>query len=208
MSSTVFEDVGELESRLGLPSNFYKQLLQEDDWSFVIKLNALFEGACTHVLTVRLHAPELNEAFAYLELANAKYGKVELLKSLGSITSEQAKILCSLATLRNTLVHNIANVGFSFKSHVADLDSNQLKSLVKNFGHGVQDTIEIARKKIPKAQFVRENPKLSLWLTAAEVLACLYLELEAVELHLRKSALAKYAALARESNALLQKQPE
>jgi hypothetical protein len=127
MSRTVFEDVNSLESRLGLPEDFYELLLKEDDWSFVIKLNALFEGACTHALAARLNAQELLGAFSHLDLANAKCGKVELLKSLGSITAEQAKIICALATLRNNLVHNIENVGFSFKAHVSKLDSNQLK---------------------------------------------------------------------------------
>jgi hypothetical protein len=39
----IFNDVKAFERRLGLPVGFYERLLQEDDWSFVIKLNALFE---------------------------------------------------------------------------------------------------------------------------------------------------------------------
>jgi hypothetical protein len=200
MPRTIFDDVREFESRLGLPKDFYSQLLHEGDWSFVIKLNALFEGACTHVLTNRLHAPELADAFAQLDLLNTKFGKVELLRALGAISSEQTSILRGLAELRNGLVHNIADVGFSFDSHVAGRDKNQLKALVKNFGHGVKDTIEIADKRIPKAQFVRENPKLALWLTAAEIIACLYVEFEVSKLHLKKLALEEFQKLTGASN--------
>ncbi len=200
MARTIFDRVLEFESRLGLPKGFYSQLLREDDWSFVVKLNALFEGACTHVITTRLHAPELEGAFAQLDLANTKCGKVALLRSLDAITPEQVSILRALAELRNALVHNITNVTFSFTSHVARLDKNQFTTLVKNFGHGVRDVIEIADKRIPKAQFVRENPKLSLWLTAAEIIACLYVEFEVADLHLEKLALAEFRKLTALSN--------
>jgi hypothetical protein len=107
-----------------------------------------------------------------------------------------------LAELRNTLVHDIGKVGFSFNAYVTGLNANQLKTLVKNFGHGVQDTIEIADKRIPKVQFVRENPKLALWLTAAEIIACLYAEFEVAALHLQKLALAEFQRLtaARDQN--------
>lgn len=40
----------ELESKIGVKSGFFASLLEEDDWSFVIKLHALFEAACTHLL--------------------------------------------------------------------------------------------------------------------------------------------------------------
>lgn len=200
MPSALFDEVQQFESRLGLPKDFYSQLLREDDWSFVVKLNALFEGVCTHVLTTRLHAPELADALAQLDLANTKFGKVALLRSLGAITSEQAAILRSLAELRNALVHNIANVGFSFSSYVAGLDANQLKTMIRNFGHGVQDEVEIADKRIQKAQFVRENPKVALWLTAAEIIACLYLEFEVAVLRLKKLALAEFQGLTGASN--------
>lgn len=206
MARTIFDEVLEFESRLGLPKGFYSKLLQEDDWSFVVKLNALFEGACTHVITTRLHAPELADAFAQLDFANTKYGKVALLRSLGAISSEQATILRALAELRNALVHNISNVSFSFPSYVAGLDANQLKSLVKNFGHGMRDAIEIEEKSIPKAQFVRENPKLSLWLTAAEVIACLYVEFEVADLKLKQLAMAEFQKLTAFSNIAQQRE--
>lgn len=200
MARTIFDEVLEFERRLGLPKNFYTKLLQEDDWSFIVKLHALFEGACTHIITTRLHAPELADAFAQLDFANTKYGKVALVRSLGAISSEQAAILRALAELRNALVHNISNVSFSFPAYVEGLDANQRKSLVKNFGHGIRDAIEIEKKSIPRAQFVRKNPKLSLWITAAEVIACLYLEFEVTDLKLQELAIAEFQKLAAVSN--------
>lgn len=176
MASGVFEDVRSLESRLGLPARFYEALRREDDWSFIVKLSALFEAACTHALVQRLRSEELLTPFSQLELADPKKGKVVMLKALGAISSEQAAIINKVAAHRNELVHQISNVAFRFDEYVASLDSNQRKSLVLTFGHGLNDPQIIGAKAVPKSQFVLENPKLAIWLTCAEILACLYQE--------------------------------
>jgi hypothetical protein len=59
-------------TRLGVPPGFYDRLLHEDDWSFVIKLNALVEAACTDALAASLHAPELATCLATLDLGHSK----------------------------------------------------------------------------------------------------------------------------------------
>ncbi len=67
MGQGVFADVEAIERRLGLPKGFYTHLLEEDDWSFVIKTSAFLEDTCSHILAKRLGAPELAEAFGHLE---------------------------------------------------------------------------------------------------------------------------------------------
>lgn len=188
----IFRDVASFELRLNLPKGFYVRLLREDDWSFVIKLNALFEAACAHALVTRLNAPELVDQFARLELADRDRGKVKFLSTLGCITDEQAKFLRELAGLRNTLAHNVSHVSFTFDAYVSGMDSNQKKKLATVFGHGCNDPIPVAGKKIPLAKFAAENMKLVIWLTAAEVLACLYVEYEIAEIRLKAAALDEY----------------
>lgn len=202
MSGSIFEAVSKFEHKLGLPKDFYRRLLCEDDWSFVIKLNALFEGAATHVLSTRLHAPKLIDAFAHLDFLHSKVGKVALLRQIDAITSEQAALMRQIGELRNELAHNVRNVAFSFDEYVASRDANQLTKLVKSFGHGVQEVITINDLKIPRERFVRENPKLALWLTAAEVIACLHLEFNVAALHVSQIALAEYQKLIQDVSTL------
>lgn len=202
MANPIFNDVTKFEQKLGLPEGFYNQLLREDDWSFVIKLSALFEGATTHVLSTRLHAPTLVDAFAHLDQLNSKVGKVALLRELNAITAEQAALMRQLGELRNELAHNIRNVSFSFDAYVSSRNANQLTKLVKAFGHGIKEVIEVESLRIPRDQFVRENMKLALWMTAAEVIACLHLEFVVAALHLENIALAQFQKLVREANAL------
>ena len=73
--SDIFKDVSDFESRLGLPKDFYRDLINEDDLSFVIKISALFEAAATHLLTIRFRAPEVENELSFLEQANPRNGK-------------------------------------------------------------------------------------------------------------------------------------
>ncbi|GAB2615388.1 hypothetical protein ACFONC_07395 [Luteimonas soli] len=191
MARKVFEDVKAQEEKLGLPDGFYMALYKEDDWSFVIKLNALVEAACTHSLVARLHAQELSGALAALDLGNSKFGKVALLRSLGSLTSEQASVLKLLYELRNSLAHNITQVSFSFAPYLDALDKNQRASFVKYAGHGVDEIVSHTGKAISRSDFVLENPKFALWMTVAEIIACLYLDHEIAEARLQRLALGQ-----------------
>ena len=188
----IFRDIASFERCLALPEGFYGRLLKEDDWSFVIKLNALFEAACAHALVTRLTAPELIDQFARLELADRDRGKVKFLSSLGCINDEQAKFLRRLAELRNSLAHNVSQVSFTFDFYVSGMDSNQKKQHAKVFGHGCNDPIPVDGKRIPLVKFAAGNTKLVIWLTAAEVLACLYLEYDIAEIRLKAAAIEAY----------------
>lgn len=178
MPRDVFSDLKAQESGLGLPDGFYMTLFNEDDWSFVIKLNALIEAACTHALVARLNAPELAGPLASLDLGHPKHGKVYLLRTLSALTSEQASVLQMLYELRNSLAHNITQVSFSFSTYLGSFDKQQRANFIKRAGHGIKDIVSLKGQAVSREGFVVENPKLALWITVAEIIACLYLEHE------------------------------
>lgn len=186
--SDIFKIVSEFELRLSISNGFYTKLLTEDDWSFIIKLSALFEAACTHTLVAKLRTPELEESLSYLEQANSKYGKIKLLKNLGSIYPDQANFLEKLASLRNRFAHDISNVSLTFAQLVAQMDSNQKKTFVVWAGHGIVEKATIGEEVVSRYDFVLSNPKVAIWLTAAEILAYMYLEVEFAD-YVKKSGI-------------------
>lgn len=191
MARTIIMEITDIEARLKLPEGFYLKLLEEDDWSFVIKLSSLFEGACTEVLSAQVNCPEMNDILARMDMAAPK-GKIETLKKFGSLTDDQAKILKAIAELRNELVHKISNVGFQFSRYFEDMPPSKVDQQIKLFGHGLVDQLMVGTRKVPRAEFVRNNIKYSLWMTAAEVLACLHLDFRSVELRLNDHAMQQY----------------
>lgn len=194
----LYADAKRFEERLGLPVGFYERLLQEDDWSFVIKLNALFEGACTHALVARLRAPVIEEQLARLQLADSSTGKVKLLTVLGSISPEQATFMRRFAELRNTLVHNVARIVFDYVQYLASLNSNQRDQFVKVFGCCWKKDLHLGGKQVSRTNFVLENPKLSVWFASIEILACLHLEFELADIKFKTTVLEEYRKIASE----------
>ena|SRR5437660_11669723 len=77
------DSLGRLEHDSGLPSGFCLALLQENDWSFVIKLHALLETAVSQLLVHALGGEELVDVFSALEMSNTKTGKLAFVKTLG-----------------------------------------------------------------------------------------------------------------------------
>lgn len=190
--SEIFDSVKEFERKLSLPEGFYSKLLKEDDWSFTIKMSALFEAACTHALITKLNTPELEKSLSQLDQANSSYGKIKLLKCLNLIAPEQSDFLIKLANLRNNFVHNVSNVELTFDQLIEAMDDNQKKAFVKWVGHGIVEKATIQGETVSRSSMVLENPKLSIWITAAEVLACLYLEVDVAEkVHNRLNAIGR-----------------
>jgi hypothetical protein len=169
----ISKEVSDLENLLGLPNGFYNSLMAEDDWSFVIKLSALFEAASGQALAAKLQHSEIESELSYLEQAK----KITLILKLNIITKEQSKFLIELATLRNTLVHNIGNVTFNWETFTSTFDENQKKSFVKVFGHGIHEHFEINGVSSNRTDFTVDNPKMAIWVTAQEVLACLHADI-------------------------------
>jgi len=125
--------IAELEAKIGVREDFFRDLLQEDDWSFVIKLHALFEAACTHLLLFHFKEPELTEIFSRIELSNKTTGKIAFLAKLELLGKENRRLVSALSELRNSLVHDVRNTEFSLASMVSGLTSIELKQFTISF---------------------------------------------------------------------------
>lgn len=190
----MFSAVQDLEVDLGLAPGFYRHLLDEDDWSFVIKLCALFEAACTRVLAVRLRYPDLETPLARIPFADIRAGKLALIAGIGALSPQQLSSLRGLAELRNRLAHRITEVSFTFENHVGTMDSNQFARFLEQFGSVFSDPVVFDDHSVPRSIFTRENPKLAVWLRSAEILGSLNLELYRHALEEESAELTKLAA--------------
>jgi hypothetical protein len=177
-----------LEAKIGVRENFFKDLLEEDDWSFVIKLHALFEAACTHLLLFHFKEPELTEIFARLELSNKTTGKIAFLGKLELLGKDNRRLVAALSEMRNSLVHDVRNAEFSLESMVAGLDSTALKqfaiafspyeSTIRQFPLSADPQSKLGYdEKLQKAASVdqmmkraKQSPKYHIWLGAYNVL--------------------------------------
>ena len=132
-----------LESELGLPSAFFRGLLDENDWSFVIKLHSLIEAAATRLLVVALDKPELEEIISHIELSGKTTGKLAFFKSLDLLDSKSIGFIRSLSEIRNKLVHDVSNVNITLEEYVESLNDSGKKGFNTVFKWGYKNINEI-----------------------------------------------------------------
>ena len=175
-----------LQSKLGLPDEFFKNLLEENDWSFIIKLHALLEGACSKLLVFHFNEPKIEKIFLRLELSDTTTGKLAFLKELGLLGSEGLKYIVTLSMFRNKLVHNIQNYDVDLKEMVSDFDKNQKKRFAIAFSPFETTIRSFDKLDLPKPKRNKdldkqinigniikrfeENPKVHIWAGAYDVL--------------------------------------
>jgi len=163
-TDTVEGAVKALEAKLGVPVGFLEGLKDEDDWSFVIKAHAFLEAAITHLLVAYTDKPALGDIFAQLELSNNRTGKIAFAEALDAINEDERRFTRAFSEIRNTLVHNVKNVGFSFAKHLEGRDTQQRGNFVKAFSYFTDEaSFPYDGKTLVTADFVREQPKKAVW---------------------------------------------
>ena len=171
---TEAEVIKNLENELGVPDGFFYKLRDEDDWSFVVKLQSLVEAAVTHLLEERFGEPCLGEVFSQLEISNNKTGKIAFLSALNLMDKHNLKYIKQLSELRNKLIHNISNIQFSIEEYINVMDKNQIKKLISSLFSSEDEGLFTGKlaefKKLPKKQY-----KLLFWYAALEILMLIYI---------------------------------
>ena len=130
---SLFVGIDELERKLGVSPGFVEALEKEDDWSFVIKLHALFESVCTHLLVHHFRESSIHDIVSHLELSNKRTGKAAFLKALGLLGDDERRYISSLSELRNNLVHDVRQSTFRLAEMVEAFDAKALKAFTKTF---------------------------------------------------------------------------
>jgi hypothetical protein len=139
-----FAFISELEAQLGLPQGFCHALLEEDDWSFIIKLHSLVEAAVTQLVVETIGLPELHSIFSRLDLSGTSSGKMAFVKELSLLTDDERRFIAKLSEVRNDLVHNISNVSADLHKYYLDLSESDRKGFDKAFRWGHKTTSSIA----------------------------------------------------------------
>lgn len=176
--------ITDLEHRLGLPRGFFQHLVDEDDWSFIIKLHALFDAACTHMLLFHFQEPDLEDLISRIELSNKATGKVAFLGKLGLLGKHGRRYIASLSELRNSLVHDVRQSAFSLATWVSALSDSEIKQFAiafsphETFFRELKGPLAIkpddrmwahTRLEVVLAR-ARERPKHHIWIGAYHVL--------------------------------------
>lgn len=159
----LFQAINELEASIGLKQGFFSLLLKEDDWSFVIKIHALYEAAVSSLLLNSIGHKKLENFISRLELGDKSRGKLRLIKELGILNDRERKFIHSLSRIRNSFVHDVKNTQTSIEDYLNSLDKKERKDYIDTFSFTYSDYVEIAEFKVEEKVFTAENLKIAIW---------------------------------------------
>lgn len=168
------KSIESLEKELELPESYMEELLKEDDWSFVIKLHAIFEAAVTKLIIDKLGQNMLSDFVSLIEMSNSKVGKLAIVKALKLLDKNERKFIKKLSEIRNRLVHKVSNINFDFTKYAKGLDKNQKEAHVEAFGFIIPEGMNIKGNHISQNDMVLQNMKISIWLLSIQLLGYIY----------------------------------
>jgi hypothetical protein len=137
------KQIDEFGRALQLPEGFLGRLLvDDDDWSFVLKAHALLESAVCAWLAAYLQHPELEESLAAdVEMSS----RINLMSALGIGTKAGRRSMPALSNLRNDVAHSAKGTQFTFRGHLSNPDRR--KHVIEKFdlgkhAHGATESVD------------------------------------------------------------------
>jgi hypothetical protein len=196
------EIIKEFELSINLPQGFVYKLLDDDDWSFVIKLHSLLEAAISYSLSESIKIlfkssfPEnkisLQNVFTNLETSNKLTGKIAFLKGLDLPADANYRgLIQHLSRMRNAMVHNINKVGMTIKEYYSSLEMDIKKDFLDKMTFTIDREIEYDNKKLDKNQLFELEPKIAIWINSAECILELFSVVKILELRIKSEDLEK-----------------
>jgi len=185
--------IQKLERKIGISENFFTTIfLSENDWSFIVKLHSFLEAACTELITSALGKSEIGDIISRLEMSNKSQGKIAFIKNLSLLESGARGYLRKLSEIRNFYVHNIKNISLSLEQYVKSLNAQQIKNFINRIGYDMKEKLELKNGKIiEKNDFIKYNPRLTIFLNAHSVLLEISAQIKLEEFEIEKKELYK-----------------
>jgi hypothetical protein len=172
-------NVEKLEETLGIPQGFLNRLVEEDDWSFVVKSHALIESALSYLLRSRTDQRAV-DIYDSLPLHGAKASKIEFIKRLCPLHDTFYQFIREYSALRNTLLHDVRNVTFTFSKYFASLAPDKRRQVVCSF----TDLLQIPRDRmspLEREQIFLEHTREALVLSVMSIVSAVYFEVHPEE---------------------------
>jgi hypothetical protein len=96
-------------------------------------------------------------------MSDANVGKVKFAAAIGLIKKDGERFLREFSKIRNYLVHDVKNLGFSFHAYISALDRNQKKSFVDSLSYFASDEDMKDRYEIVR-DIMLNDTKRAIWL--------------------------------------------
>lgn len=179
-----------LEQDLGLPDRFLQTVRKSDDWSFIIKTHALMEASVSYLLVHHFGDARLSRVFDFMELSDKRRGKIAVVSALELLPNFTRRFLAKLSELRNSVVHNVSQVGFKLPDYVRALNKEQFESFASAVESIDYDEVDFGPNNEQKREWIAIAAKELIYRAALFAMVMIYQHKEISELKRELSAKA------------------
>lgn len=176
-----YASVQRLEEKLELPKDFYWNLYkQEDEWSLIVKLNALFETTVNQLLGLHLEEPFEGFVSKLPYSSNQKHSRISLLRVYEpDFRKGSIDCISEVARIRNRLAHSISNVKFNLIDYVANLTPDALNAFKSKFTQTLgENPTSPDGDVMNRGDYAEHHPREIVWVTGLFVLFELHTRIE------------------------------
>ena len=136
-------------------------IVNDDDWSFVIKVVAIIESTLTKLLLEKSGDIKFTKLFESISVSR----KMDLLFELGLCTSEGKTFIKYLLKLRNKLAHDPDELDFNFEKFIKELNKTQRNELLKSINISKNNKYNDSYRKL-----IFEDTKNAIWINILPLL--------------------------------------
>jgi len=164
--------LAELNLRLP-PLSFYKLVKEPSDWSFILKLHAILEGALTRLLERRLSESDFDETLTFMR-------KVQLAFELRELAHDNhyRSFLVTLNHLRNRFAHRAEYIVADIPTVIQGIPTHKRSSVLQSLAVGIKipgTTEDDPRNRIGREEMTRKWPRYMIMMSAGYALDMLSL---------------------------------
>ncbi len=142
------------KSKFGHSFSAFTTVLTDDDWGFVIKLNAFIEDSLNRLLIGHFKDERLTGIISTLPIGLRKsVGKLRFAFDLELLTKEDVHFIEFIAAMRNDFAHKVDYLNFNLGKYFEELNVDKLKlykkslkSMGMNFFH-IQPPCETEKER-------------------------------------------------------------
>jgi len=153
----MLDAVQELTCEMGAPEGTaFVEFIKHDDWSFVIEMHVLVEGAVCHALAAKCGIKDA-EVFAGIPIGNKRRGLRALVEKLKLLNPGQLNFIQRLAELRNRFAHDIHWLKRSIADYLHEMQPDERTTFIRDMcmGSGISEP----RRQDIFVEFVSKRPE-------------------------------------------------
>lgn len=160
-------DLGAVWRTFGISRHFFRDLLKDGDWTFLVKLHDLLENGLAYLLTQYSAREPARASLEQVSNARHQDGSVQLVRQLNLLPNEYCDFVAEFFEFRFSPVHDGDEHSLSMAVYVSSMDRERREKLLTVLRHsGIVTELSLEGA-------LDRHPKHMIAVAIAHIMSCI-----------------------------------